>query len=222
MKTRIGFLTIGQSPRDDVVPQITQGFAQKIRVYEKGALDGLARSEILALAPDEGDAPLLTRLRSGSTVVVGKRKITPLLKKQIRWFLDQDVRLIALLCTEEFPRLRPPGVVIQASRALLQAVLSGSRKGRLGVFVPLESQKEAAERKWRKTEYEIIVEALNPYQKFAAQGKALERMRDEDPSAVTLDCLGFTPRMAIKIRDILHKPVFDPRGALAVAIEKLI
>jgi protein AroM len=52
-----------------------------VRIVERGALDGLPRPEILKLAPEKGDLPLITRLRHGSPVVVGKKKMLPLLKR---------------------------------------------------------------------------------------------------------------------------------------------
>ena len=71
----IGLVTIGQSPRVDVVPEMTAVMGPGVDVREAGALDGLSRAEIAALAPTGDDEILVTRLAAGSSVFLGKQKI---------------------------------------------------------------------------------------------------------------------------------------------------
>jgi len=64
----VHFLTIGQSPRPDVVPEILGMLgdaAADVETVEAGALDGLSRQEVRAGAPRDGEMPLVSRLRSG-------------------------------------------------------------------------------------------------------------------------------------------------------------
>lgn len=222
METKIGFVTIGQSPREDVVPEIAQLLGPGIRILEKGALDGLSKSEIQGLTPEKGDFHLVTRLRDGSAALVGKRKIAPLLRKQVRRLADQQVRLIGLLCTDEFPRLGPRKILLQPSRLLFRSAVSLLKKGKLGIFVPLEAQKEETKRKWQKTGLGVIVETLNPYQESPEQRAAIERIRKKEVDLVVLDCIGYSLRTAEKIRLITGKPVLCPRAVLARAIKELI
>lgn len=51
MNQRVGMITVGQSPRDDIVPNMSQALGANIEVIEKGALDGLSTEEIQSLAP---------------------------------------------------------------------------------------------------------------------------------------------------------------------------
>jgi protein AroM len=220
--TKIGFLTIGQSPREDAVPEIVRLLDRKVRIVEKGALDGLSRHEILKLRPEKGDQHLVTRLRDGSPVVVGKKKILPLLKRQIEWLAERPVRLIALLCTDEFPGLGRRGILLQPSRILFRATVTLLKSGTLGIFVPLESQKEAAKRRWRKTGLGLVFEALNPYRESRRLGEAVERMRAEKVDLVVLDCIGYTLTTAAKIGAGLKKPLLTPRAVLAAEIQNLL
>ncbi|MEW5901574.1 MAG: AroM family protein [Acidobacteriota bacterium] len=222
METRIAFVTIGQSPREDIVPEIAQLLDPAVRILERGALDGLSNSEIQMLKPDQGDFLLVTRLRDGSSAVVGKRKILPFLRKQIQSLANEHVRLIALLCTAEFPRLGPREILLRPSELLYRSAVSLLKRGKLGVFVPLEPQKEEAKSKWQETGYDIVVGALNPYQKLSDQGKALERMRTKDVDLVVLDCFGYSLKTALRIRHILGMPVLEPRSVLASAIRESI
>ena len=54
-KTKVGMVTIGQSPRMDVVPQIKELAGIEAEYLECGALDGLSLSEVEKLAPEGGD-----------------------------------------------------------------------------------------------------------------------------------------------------------------------
>ena len=48
---KLGLITIGQSPRIDVVPEIRQIIGHGIEVMEGGALDGLTLDEVRKLYP---------------------------------------------------------------------------------------------------------------------------------------------------------------------------
>ena len=64
----VGLVTIGQSPRPDVVPDMAEITGPGVEIREAGALDGLGRAAIDALAPREGDEILVTRLADGAPV----------------------------------------------------------------------------------------------------------------------------------------------------------
>lgn len=56
-KVKIGLLTIGQSPRDDFVPEIKPLLLPQIEFVEFGLLDELSSEEIKSLEPDTGEMP---------------------------------------------------------------------------------------------------------------------------------------------------------------------
>ena len=56
---KIGAVTIGQSPRSDVIADIRPILGSEVDVVEAGALDGLTKEEIAKLVPKRG------RLRFG-------------------------------------------------------------------------------------------------------------------------------------------------------------
>src|SRR5437879_12922660 len=78
----VGLVTIGQSPRADVVPEMATLIGPGVDVREAGALDGLTRPEIERLAPTGRDEILVTRLQDGSAVVVGKEKMVGLVEQR--------------------------------------------------------------------------------------------------------------------------------------------
>jgi AroM protein len=95
----VGFVTIGQAPRPDVVPEMAAVIGPGVEVREAGALDGLNRSEIEALAPTGHDEILVTRLQDGSAVFLRKEKIVGLVEQRIAALERGGATLTALLCT---------------------------------------------------------------------------------------------------------------------------
>ena len=51
---KLGLITIGQSPRTDVLPDIEPIFGREIELHHAGALDGLTKEEIRFLSREEG------------------------------------------------------------------------------------------------------------------------------------------------------------------------
>ncbi len=108
MKHRIGAITIGQSPRTDVIPEIQQLVEFDIEFVEIGALDGLTLDEVETLAPKTGDYLLHTRMKDGSAVTIGKEAILPRMQACVDTLTQQGVEFIALLCTGKFPEFDSP------------------------------------------------------------------------------------------------------------------
>ena len=79
----VGLVTIGQSPRPDIVPDMAAIIGPGVDIREAGALDGLTRAEVDALKPTGDDEILVTRLTDGTGVFVGKQKIVRLVEERI-------------------------------------------------------------------------------------------------------------------------------------------
>ena len=66
--TKVGLITVGQSPRSDVVPDMAAILGGDVEILEAGALDGLSREQIARLAPEGDDEIIVTRLADGAPV----------------------------------------------------------------------------------------------------------------------------------------------------------
>jgi len=219
-------VTIGESPREDVVPEIMMLLERQAECLIKGALDGLSRKQREKLRPGKTDFGLITRLKDGSTAVVGRKKIFPLLRKKIAEFESLDVRLVALLCTDKFRRLGrkfgTSGVVLHPYRILRSEVAERLKEGALGVFVPLENQRKEAKKKWAKAGRRVVVEALHPYVKAGKDLEEIERMRKGRIGLIVLDCIGYSGKTKVRIERLAGVPVLWPRESLANEIRKWI
>lgn len=217
---RIGLITIGQSPRVDVVPDIRGVLGDAgVELIECGALDELGREEIEALAPEEGEYVLVTRLRNGSEVKVAREKILPLMQGCIN-MLEPLVDVLGLLCTGEFPELRSRKLLVEPSELLLKVVES-LKVGKLGVVVPDPAQVDLTKRKWRHTASDISVLSVSPYTGTLDELRnASEELRDRD--LIVLDCIGFSAEAKRVVATASGKPVLIPRTLLARVLRELV
>lgn len=148
----IGLVTIGQSPRDDVVPELAARWpasvAGRVRVAERGALDDAGPAELARLAARPGEPLLVTRLRDGTEVTLAEHRVLPLLQAAVDDTVAAGAALVAVLCTGVDGALRCTRPLL-APGPLTQAVVAASAPGRrLGVVVPAADQVTGAERDW--------------------------------------------------------------------------
>ena len=71
--TRIAFITIGRSPRSDLVPELVAQIRHRVTYREFGVLDDVADADLPALAPPPGEPSLHTRLEDGREAVISYR-----------------------------------------------------------------------------------------------------------------------------------------------------
>jgi protein AroM len=202
----IGLVTIGQSPRSDVVPDMAAILDPAVEIREAGALDGLAQTEIDALAPSGDDEILVTRLRDGAPVFLGKPKIVRLVEDRIAALERDGAGLTALLCTGAFPRLRATRPLIQPQPVLLGLLRGMSWPGRLGVVVPSVPHVPQAEARWRGEGFDPVVVALSPYEEEdpAALARAAAGVRG--CGLVVMDCMGFRRKTRDELAGLAGAP----------------
>jgi protein AroM len=219
---KIGFITIGQSPRTDVVPEIREILGRDVQILEAGALDGLDRAEIEALGPEQGcENVLVSRLRDGSWVTMDEKKLLPLLEERISRLEEQGAGLAVLLCTGPFPRLGSGGIPVIYPFRLMETVFPCfSVRGRVGIVTPDEKQKELCMGKWSPVMKHVAVTVCNPYDRDCSLEQAAMDMRNADPDFIVLDCIGYNKEMKQKMEQLTGKPVILPRGFLAGVIRE--
>lgn len=187
----IGAVTIGQSPRDDVVPEMAL-FIPGARWIEAGALDGLDEEGLAALAPKEDDFPLVTRLQDGRSTVVGERAVTPLLQDAVAR-VEAQADLLIVLCTGQLAiRSRKPLLFPGHVLASVVTAVHGGR--RIVVLTPHEAQVPVQLGRWRERGLDAAVLFASPYAHtdFSAVG---QRAGETGAALVVMDCLGYTLAM---------------------------
>jgi protein AroM len=217
----VGLVTIGQSPRPDVVPDMAAVIGPGVEVREAGALDGLTRAAIEALAPRGDDEILVTRLQDGTAVFLGRQRIEGLLEARIAALERGGATLTALLCTGDFPRLRTTRPIIQPQPVLVGALRGMSWPGRLGVVVPSVPHVPQAVERWHGEGFDPVVVALSPYEEEdpAAVGRAADGVRGA--GLVVMDCMGFGRKTRDEMRALTGAPVLLANLLVARVIAEL-
>lgn len=223
MKKTIGTVTIGQSPRTDVIPELVGYLGAEVEIRESGALDGLSKDEISAFTPRQGDYVLVTRLADGSSVQVAERHITPRIRACIENHFKSGIGLVLLLCTGEFPGFESGGLLIRPQKVLFNAVSAVAEGLRLGVLTPSPDQVEQSERRWRAVSGTVKVVPASPYVEPAeSTRRAAEQLKNWGAQLTVLDCIGYTGATKRCVADITQAPSILARGIAARAVAELL
>lgn len=221
--TVIGTVTIGQSPRVDIIPELEAILGETVDIVEAGALDGLSTEEIAAFAPKEGDYVLVTRLADGSSVQVAERHITPRIIEKINAHFANGIPLVFLLCTGEFPGFTPKGLLISPQKILFSVVSALAAGKRLAVMVPSPEQIPQSEHRWSDVTETVKSFPCSPY---VNAEKELEHAAGEiktwKADFVVLDCMGYSGEMQKRVREITGLPVVLGRGLAARVVREII
>lgn len=213
MKT-IGAITIGQTPRDDIVPEMEKLLGPEVRVLQAGALDGLTRAEIAAFAPAPGQDALTTRLTDGGEVIVGKLAILARLQACLDR-LAGAADAFVILCAGKFPPFSGSRPILMPDRLLSAAVQAVFDGGRLGIIVPIPQQREAALARWAPVDSGVAVTVASPYEGAGALVRAAEGLRGAGVTLTVMSCLGFTGAMKAVVRDVTGAPALLPLSLIA-------
>ncbi len=228
-KPCIAVVTIGQAPRSDITPEFRGALGEGVDLVEAGALDHLSPSEIAALAPQEGDDLLVSRLRDGAEVQLAEHHVIDLVQRRVTEITqrhdaqDQSLDLVVLLCTGSFPKLRSSVPLIFPDRLLCNVAQAVAPGGRIACIAPSPDQRGLTERKWADVAGELIFAAVSPYS--AGHDECVAVARDvaaAEPDLIVLDCLGFGMAMKQLIRSVTRAPVLLPRTLAARIAAELV
>jgi protein AroM len=223
MKTKIGAITIGQSPRVDVVPEMETILGPGIAVLQAGALDGLTHGQINELRPGPDDLVLVSRLTDGSSVKLGESRILPRIQSCVTKLEAEGAELIVLICTGKFP------VRFQSNRPLIypQPILHAvapklAFNGKIGVINPDRDQLKQCREIWGQSVATVEAVAGSPYGALAEISAAAHSLKGKPLDLIVMDCIGYTVAMKDLVREITGKPVILARTLIARIISEMM
>jgi len=219
---KIGAVTIGETPRSDVLSDIKSLITTDIEIVEKGALDDLPADEIAGLAPTKDDEILITRMRDGTELMVGRAGILPRMQERISELDREDnVALITLLCSGEFPTFYCAKPLITPYRLLWGVLSSISIKGSLGMMLPSPRQVKTTTAAFARLGYTIVAVGVSPFGGEEGIVRAAEALRAK-VDVVFMNCFGYDLEMKDIVREITGKPIILPRSLLARTLDDLL
>lgn len=203
---RVAFVTIGQAPRTDVVPQMLADLGLPVAAEEFGILDDLDTDQIAALAPADDEYRFASRLRDGSQAVMGKPVAEAMLARLMASLDDGRFDALVPLCTgTALPPMRT--LVIEPQQVvdhLTVALAQGCK--RLGIVLPLEGQ-VGSFHLIEPVSCELRVTHASPYTdtgtgRFAQAGETLRGC-----DLVVMHCMGYTEAMRAEVARHAGAPV---------------
>lgn len=224
--TRLGTITVGQSPRVDIMPDI-EPLLPGVEILERGALDGFTYEELDALAQRRRDPVLATRRRDGQEIIIAEEDVMDGLNAGIDDLNKHDVEAIVLLCTGTFPALRS-GVPLLYPEHLLSYFVRGlARSCTVGVMTPAEAQMPFQRKRWGEAlggETRVEVAHASPYASDALKGieAAAQDLRSLGAEMIVMDCLGYTREMRALARHVSEQSVVLARTVVARAAAELL
>lgn len=210
-KPLIGCLTIGQSPRPDIVGEMKELLLRKYLLVEAGALDGLSDEQLLEAEASDGEAFYVTLLRNGTEVHVSEHALERLLEAKIKLLERRGADLAVLLCTGEFPPLKSAIPFFRSSEIVKEQVLRAYRDKKIAVVIPSQDQKDYLSSRWAQAGVEHDLYDCLPYRETEQCRALCASLRESDADFIVLDCIGFTLEMARIFRQLTGKRVLLSR-----------
>ncbi|HEY0876680.1 MAG TPA: AroM family protein [Vicinamibacterales bacterium] len=214
----IAAITIGQSPRPDLLDEIGS-MVPAARWIERGALDALDDRAIAGLAPDRDDFPLVTKLRSGRTAVVGEQAIRSLLQDAVDE-AGAGADLVLMLCSGPLDvRSRRP--MLLPDRLLTATVSALMTGGPVAVLTPSAEQMTAQSARWRAAGVDPLLFPASPW--GAADFAGIGAMaRERGAALVVLDCFAYSAAMKETVAAASGLPTMRVRSLLGRVTAELL
>jgi protein AroM len=222
---RIGMATIGQAPRDDLVPFMLQMFSRPVEALQKGALDGLDRGQIESLAPDPGEVGIVSRLLDGSSTLLSHSKILPRMQIVVDSLFEQGSEFVVVLCGADWSDLKSSRLVVNPGKLFPSIVGTVAHGRRLGVIKPSAGQVEREKERYAQMDIEAVVTSASPYlgeARLSAAQDAAAYLKAGGVDLVWMSCVGMDEPMRVIVREIVDRPIILARSILSRVIDELL
>ncbi len=222
----IGFATIAEAPRDDVIPTMRELLPPDVRIIERGNLNGLNQPEIEALAPEPGEVGIVTRLKSGGETLLSHKKIFPRMQRLVNELVEDDgADLIVILCGADWSAIQSPKLVVNPGK-VFPSIISALANGRnLGIIKPSSGQVNQEKEKYRALGIDATVTAASPYageERLELARQAAEEIREAGCDLVWMTCIGMDEAMREVVSAVTGKPIILARSILGRIVTELV
>ena len=219
---KIGVITIGQSPRPDVVGEILRVLGKEYEVVEKGALDDYTAEEVKDIQLKPGEHLLVTKLRNGQEIKISHELVVSRIQSCVDFLEKTKVDIILLLCTGKFPEFNSKHLIIQPSEIVRGTVVASIRRGKLAVILPAREQIPKMTSNAYGAEVKIYYDSASPYGSIEELKEMAKRVSKENVDLVFLNCMGFTHEMKLIVKDITNKPVIQSSSLVGRVIQEIV
>ncbi|CAN5569924.1 AroM family protein [soil metagenome] len=224
--TRIGFATIAESPRDDVVPAMLELLPSSVVAVERGCLDGRTSDQIAALGPNDGEVGIVARLKNGGSTLLSHSKILPIMQQKVDELVnDEGAELIVILCGADWSTVKSEQLIVNPGRVFPGVVSSLAYGRRLGIIKPSGGQIEQERARYAALGIDATVTAASPYageERLTLAAAAATQIRDAGCDLVWMTCIGMDVAMRDTVAEITRKPTMLAQALLARVVAELL
>lgn len=216
-RARIAIVTVGRSPRTEVVRQIRAVLGDH-HYEEFGALDGLSNAEIAAAAPRQGELALFTRLSDERDTIVRASFIQDRLKVLLPAIDSQNFTMIIVATTGLFQPVKSRTPLINGQKAIdawLASLFVGDVS--VGFIHPLQHQDGALSEHGQQS-YGTFLRSAFATVKGGQNAKlpdAVDRVSGAD--IIIMHSVGYTEEMAKEVAANSGRPVISALRIIAAA-----
>lgn len=226
MTQRIGMATIGQAPRDDVVPAMRDYLPSGLEIVERGALDGLTYEETRSFWAEHGEVGIITRLRDGSSVLLSHAKILPAMQAAVDGLVKDDgASLVVILCGANWSELRSERLIVNPG-TLFPAVIGSLAAGRrLGIIKPDAGQVEKERTRYAALGIDATVTSASPYvgpDRLDLAREAGRQLREAGCDLAWMTCIGMDAPMRDVVVEETGVPMILAHALLARIVTELL
>jgi protein AroM len=224
--TTIATITIGQTPRSDVVPAMRRLLPGHVRIVEYGALDGMQRGEIDAFAARPGEVGIVTRLKDDSSVLLSHDLILPKMQEKVDTAVNvDDAELLVILCGADWSALRSPRLIVNPGQLFPGVVGALAAGRRLGIIKPDAGQVESEQQRYATRGIDAVVTSASPYtgpERLREARNAGTLFREAGVELVWMTCVGMDEAMRAVVADATGTPVLLAQSLLARVVADLL
>ncbi|MFJ8788602.1 AroM family protein [Streptomyces sp. NPDC102462] len=228
----LGLVTIGQAPRSDLRPD-AEPLLPGVRLVEHGALDeddftgGSEAATRREVAPEPGEAPLVSRLRDGGSVLLGHRALILRMQRAVARAEAQGAVATLLLCTGRFPAIHGSRPVLFAEPLVQRAVAAIVGEAPVGLVCPHPDQVADVTRRWSELlPGPVTAAGADPYapaeEAHRQIAEAARKLADGGAAWLVLDCIGYTEQMRRTAARAAGRPVLLARSLAVRAAAEVV
>ena len=219
---KIGVVTIGQSPRPDIIGEMERILGKSYEILEKGALDDFTLEDVKKIKIEEGQGMLVTRMRDGTEIKITHDIVNPVIQKRITELEAEGVEIILLVCTGRFPEFKSNVLVMQPSNIIRGVTRAAIRKGRMASILPSMQQIGGSPREREEDGLVTYLDSASPYGPIEEVEKLGDRLAKQNVDLIVLSCMGFDHNHKKIIREKTGKPVLQSSAMVARVLKELL
>ncbi len=211
---KIGVLTIGQSPRPDLVSPLIEQLPENCNIIQRGALDGLTNASLPAI--HDATYPLTTRMRDGSLVMIEEAFLATRLQQALNELEATGVTATILLCAGTFAELKGASPLFKPF-VIGRSMLNSLDLKRIGLIAPIKEQETPIRQRWLAAGFLPTVWTADLAQQDKTFTQQLrEQIEANQLQCIVLDYVGHPTSQVAQLRKKIVIPLID-LGQLVIA-----